>query len=133
MVQYVVRDGQLFYKRPAAVNYDRHHQSRNGMITFMFESRLTLPSEASSNWTGDSRTEATKQNADASRGVARGYQMKSRMGAARGNIPVLGGSNGARAEDRGNKKRNSVRNKQCLADPTGVMTHLKSPADLIRV
>ncbi len=55
--------------------------------------------------------------------------MKSRMGAARGNIPILGGSNGARAEDRGNKKRNSVRNKQCLADPTGVMTHSKSPVD----
>src|SRR6267154_2070369 len=102
-------------------------------MTFLFESRLTLPSEASSNWTGDSRTEATKQNADASRGVARGYQMKSRMGAARGNIPVLGGSNGARADDRVNKKRNSVQNKQCSADPTGVMSHLKSPADLIRV
>jgi hypothetical protein len=103
------------------------------MIIFIFESRLTLPSEASSNWTGDSRTEATKQNADASRGVARGYQMKSRMGAARGNIPVLGGSNGARAEDRGDKKRSSDRNKQSLADPTGVTSHLKSFADLIRV
>lgn len=133
MVQYVVRDGQLFYKRPAAVDYDRYHQSRNEIITFIIESRLTLPSEASSNWTGDSRTDATKQNADASRGVARGYQMKSRMGAARGNIPALGGSNGARAEDRRNKKRKSVRNKQCSADPTGVMTHSKGPADLIRV
>ena len=135
MVQSVVRDGQLFYKRPAAVDYDRHHQSRNGIIIFIFESRLTLPSEASSNWTGDSRTEATKQNADASRGVARGYQTKSRMGAARGNIPVLGGSNGARSEDRGNKERNNVRNNQCLADPTGVlvMTHSKGSADLIRV
>src|ERR1700730_5919385 len=62
-----------------------------------FEERLTLPSEASSNCTGDSRTDATKQNNDASRGVARGYQTKSRMGAARGNTLVLGGSNGAGA------------------------------------
>ena len=123
MVQSVVLDGQLFYKRPAAVDYDRHHRSRHGIITFIIESRLTLPSEASSSWTGDSRTEATKQNADASRGVARGYQMKSRMGAARGNILVLGGSNGARAEDKVNKKSNSVRNKQRLADPTGATPH----------
>jgi hypothetical protein len=56
------------------------------------EKRPTLPSEASSNWTGESRTDATKQNDDGSRGVARGYQRKSRMGAARGNTLVLGGS-----------------------------------------
>lgn len=68
-------------------------------VIFFFENWLTLPSEASSNWTGDSRTDATKQNDDASRGVARGYQIKSRMGAARGNTPVFGGSNGARVGD----------------------------------
>lgn len=123
MVNYFIRGPQLSIMK-VITNHARNN---------IFESRLTLPSEASSSWTGDSRTEATKQNADASRGVARGYQMKSRMGAARGNIPVLGGSNGARAEDRGNKKRNSVQNKQCLADPTGAMSHLISPADLIRV
>lgn len=43
---------------------------------------LTRPSEASSRRTGDSRTDVTKQNDDASRGEARGYQIKSRMGAA---------------------------------------------------
>lgn len=59
--------------------------------------------------------------------------MKSRMGIPRGNIPVFGGLNGARAAGGGNEKRNSVRNKQRLADPTGVMTSLKSPADLIHV
>lgn len=129
MVQSVVRDGQLFYKRPAAVDYDRHHQSYNGIITFIFESRLTLPSEASSNWTGDSRTEATKQNADASRGVARGYQIKSRMGAARGNVLVFGRSNGARADwgndtfkkSCGRSRYCSVRFSQCAraSEPSG--------------
>ena len=54
--------------------------------------RLTRPSEASSSRTGDSRTDATKQKDDASRGVARGYQIKSRMGAAWGKTFILGGS-----------------------------------------
>jgi hypothetical protein len=71
----------------------------NRELLLLFENWLTLPSEASSNWTGDSRTDATKQNDDESRGVARGYQIKSRMGAARGNTPVFGGSNGVRAGD----------------------------------
>ena len=56
--------------------------------------QLTRPSEASSSRTGDSRTDAMKQKDDASRGVARGYQIKSRMGAAWGNTLVLGGSKG---------------------------------------
>ena len=110
MVQSVVRDGRQSYKRLAAVQYDRHHQY------YFSKNRLTLPSEASSNWTGDSRTDATKQNVDASRGVARGYQMKSRMGAARGNALDLGGSNEARAGDRGNKTHDSTQNKQRAAD-----------------
>jgi hypothetical protein len=106
-----------------------------GLLNLLYFSgnRLTLPSEASSNWTGDSRTDATKQNDDTSRGVARGYQMKSRMGAARGNMPVLGGSNGARARDKGNKTCNRSQNKQCAADPTEVTSHSISPADLIGV
>jgi hypothetical protein len=83
VVQFVVRGGRLSYKWPAAVHYGRHHQSRSRILNLIFENLLTLPSEASSNWTGDSRTDATKQNDGVSRGVARGYQMKSRMGAAR--------------------------------------------------
>ena len=42
----------------------------------------TLPSEASSNLTGHSRTDATKQKDAGSYGEAVGNQMKSRIGAA---------------------------------------------------
>jgi hypothetical protein len=95
MVDYLIRGTQLSIMIVTS-------NSLAGLLNLFFlsEIRLTLASEASSNWTGDSRTDATKQNDDASRGEARGYQMKSRMGAARGNTPVLGGSNGARARDR---------------------------------
>ena len=120
MVDTLIRGSQLF----------------NMIVTtciYFSENQLTLPSEASSNWIGDSRTDATKQNVDASRGVARGYQMKSRMGAARGNALDLGGSNGARAGDRGNKTHSSTQNKQRAADLAEITSHLTSPADLIRV
>jgi hypothetical protein len=40
----------------------------------------TLPSDASSSFTGVSRTEATKQNDAGLLWVAAGYQRKSRMG-----------------------------------------------------
>ena len=117
-------------------NLIRGSQLSNMIVTtniYFSKNRLTRPSEASSNWTGDSRTDATKQNVDASRGVARGYQMKSRMGAARGNALDLGGSNEARAGDRGNKTHNSTQNKQRAADLAEITSHLTSPADLIRV
>lgn len=40
----------------------------------------TLPSDASSSFTGVSRTDATKQNDAGLVGVAVGYQIKSRIG-----------------------------------------------------
>lgn len=48
----------------------------------------TLPSDASSNFTGVSRTEATKQNDAGLVGVAAGYQAKSRMGDGCWNVRI---------------------------------------------
>jgi hypothetical protein len=63
VVQSVVRDGQLFYKRPAAVDYyDRHHQSRNGIIIFIL--KVGSPSHL--------RRQATGQ-------ATRGQKRQSRM------------------------------------------------------
>ena len=42
----------------------------------------TLPSDASSSFTGHSRTDVTKQYEAGSRGDAAGYQAKSKIGAA---------------------------------------------------
>lgn len=57
------------------------------IVTFRREKKgHTLPSEASNNLTGHSRTEVTKQNEAGSCGEAVGNQIKSRIGDAWANV-----------------------------------------------
>lgn len=72
-VRFAVHDDRQFCTMPEAVLGIR--LVRNKLLK-----KLALPSDASSSFTGFSRTEATKQNEAGSMDIADGYQMKSRIG-----------------------------------------------------
>jgi len=73
----VFRGDQLFDKMHEAIEKKKNVST---WILVRNRNSCTLPSDASSNFTGVSRTEATKQKDAGLVGVAAGYQIKSRMG-----------------------------------------------------